>query len=294
MSAAPDPDLTAPRDPAAYRRPRLLGPGFWALFAFGALCILAGWAIAQFGPQVFPERPAPQVEAQEPVGPEALAPRPFAPAAEGATSLDAALDAASSPPPADVTALSERLAALEAGQARTTEAAAAALAAAALVEAAQSSRPFAAELAALSAVSPPSAEIGSLQRLAELGAPSPSALIASFPDYAARAAHAGRAPGAGAGVVERVGHALAGVVTIRRVGEVGGQGVDAILARAERSLAEGDLDGALRSLDALPTSAREALAPWRVRAERRAEIDRRVAALRAEALADLARLRSAE
>jgi hypothetical protein len=78
------------------------------------------------------------------------------------------------------------------------------------------------------------------------------------------------------------------VVTLRRVGDVPGNGVDATLARAERLIEDGDIDEALRVLDALPPAGREALADWRGRAERRAEIDRQVAALRLRALEDLA------
>ena len=51
---------------------------------------------------------------------------------------------------------------------------------------------------------------------------------------------------------------------------------------------DGDLDRALRTLDRLPPTARDAMAPWRNRAERRAEIDRNVSALRARALQTLA------
>jgi len=67
-----------------------------------------------------------------------------------------------------------------------------------------------------------------------------------------------------------------------------GSGPDAVLARAERLVGDGDLQGALRALDQLPAAGREAVAPWRLRAERRAEIDRAAAALRARALSSLA------
>jgi hypothetical protein len=60
------------------------------------------------------------------------------------------------------------------------------------------------------------------------------------------------------------------------------------LARAERQVEDGDLDRALRTLDRLPPAARDAMAPWRNRAERRAEIDRSAQALRARALQTLA------
>ena len=67
-----------------------------------------------------------------------------------------------------------------------------------------------------------------------------------------------------------------------------GDSVDALLARAERQVEDGDLDHALRTLDRLPTKARDAIGGERARAERRAEIDRNAAALRARALQALA------
>ena len=164
-----------------------------------------------------------------------------------------------------------------------------ALAAAALMEASQTSHAFAEELAALDAISPPSADLRSLRRLAETGAPSRASLAASYPDFAARAAAASGAPAQGETIGDRIQNALSRVVTLRRVGDVPGDSVDARLARAERQLGDGDLEAALKTLEALPASTREALSVWRTRAERRAEIDRRVASIRAEALEDLAR-----
>ncbi|WP_421933799.1 COG4223 family protein [Phenylobacterium sp.] len=287
MSIAPDPvELSAPRDPASYGRSRLMGPGFWALIAFGVLCILAGFGISRFGPQLFPVKPA------APASAAAVA--PGAAPASGPAPVEAALPlAAETPPPPTseaVIRLTERIDALEAEQSRTAEAAASALAAAALMEAAQTSRPFADELAALDAVSPPSAELRALRRIAERGAPSRAALAASFPDYAARAAGAARAPGEGAGLGARLAAALSRVVTLRQVGDVPGTGIDALLARAERQVEEGDLDHALKTLDGLPPAGRDAIAPWRAAAENRADIDRRVSAVRVQALEDLARL----
>lgn len=286
MSIAPDPvELSAPRDPASYGRSRLMGPGFWALIAFGVLCIFAGFGISRFGPQLFPVKPP------APAGAEAVAP--------GAAPVSGPAPAEAAPPLADkppspptseaVIRLTERIDALEAEQSRTAEAAASALAAAALMEAAQTSRPFADELAALDAVSPPSAELRALRRIAERGAPSRAALAASFPDYAARAG-AARAPSEGAGLGARLAAALSRVVTLRQVGDVPGTGTDALLARAERQVEEGDLDHALKTLDGLPPAGRAAIAPWRAAAENRADIDRRVSAVRVQALEDLARL----
>jgi hypothetical protein len=282
MTIAPDPaELTTPRDPAGYRRGR---SRFWTPAAFGVSGVIVGVFLATFVSNL--NTPGSRADVKGPLSETAAAP------AFDASVPPVAATAAGLPAPSEtgVSDLAGRVAALEADRTAITQAAAAALAAAALVEASQGSQPFPEELAALAAVSPPSAELRTLRGLAEAGAPSRAILAASFPDFAARAAAAARDPGDQAAFGERLGHALSRVVTIRRTGEVSGNGVDARLARAERQVGDGDIAGALRTLDGLPPEGREALATWRARAERRAEIDRRVASLRAMALRDLTRL----
>lgn len=282
MSDAPA-DL--PRDPVELGRQRLIGRGFWTGVAVSVLVILAVLGLLKFGPRLFVTSPRAAGEtsvlgAASPAPPTSSAPLP----AERPIPADA--------PPAsvEVERLAQRVDMLEAQQSRAAEQAAAALAAAALMDAAQSSRPFAEELQALTAVSPPSTDLRALRRLAEIGAPSRAALAAEYADYAARAAVASRSLGAQNGLWAQIKAALSRVVMLRRVGDVPGQGPDAVLARAEILVAEGQIDPALRALDALPQAGRDAMAPWRARAERRAEIDRRIAAIRADALEDLARM----
>ncbi|MDB5467312.1 MAG: hypothetical protein JWQ46_2074 [Phenylobacterium sp.] len=284
MSPAPDPEITAPKDPADYRPRRILGPSFWLLLAFGFICVLAGAAIALLAPRLLAGRPTPKPAAEA---------QPFAEPATGApTPLAAAFAPPStepvSAPTIEFERLNARLAALETHETRTSQAAAAALAAAALVEATQASGPFPEELTALKAAAPGTPELATLSRIAEVGAPTRAALAASFPDYAARAASASRAPGEGAGLGDRIVYLLSRIVSVRRVADESGDGVDGRLAKAERLVEDGDLDPALRVLDQLPPGAREAMSPWRIRAERRAEIDRQAAALRARALQELA------
>lgn len=261
------PDL--PRDPAEYRPRPLLGVGFWAMIALCVLCVLAGAAVAVFAPRLL--KPAPAAPPAAPAPPAAVAP----PAPATVSAAD------------EVARLNARIAALENQGARSSEAAAAALALAELVDATRSSRPFARELAALRAAAPGLPELAQLAPLAEAGAPSPAALAIGFEDYAARAASRARKPPAGAGVSDRIAYAAAKVVTVRRVDDPEGDSPDALIARAERALADGDVTAALRLLDALPPRSREAIAPWRAGAERRAEIDRVVALLRARAVRDL-------
>lgn len=277
--------LSAPRDPGSYGSRRRTGLGVGALILFGIACVAGGYSLARFGPtlpELYPDKPRAGAVAE--IAPLA-APAPAAPVDEA-------------PPPSDPvaaiveshdTATAGRLDALEADRGRLATASASALAASALMQAAQGSRPFAPEVKAVADLAP-SLDLRALQADAERGAPSRAALAASFPDYAARAASAARTPGEGAGVLARVGHALSRVVALRRVGEVPGDGPDAILARAERQIDDGDIVGALATLEALPADAKDALGPWRDRAERRAKIDREVARIRAQALQELSQL----
>ena len=123
--------------------------------------------------------------------------------------------------------------------------------------------------------------------------PAPGVVERPQPLAAAKAASAARAPGDGAGVLERVGYALSRVVALRRVGEVPGDSADARLARAEQQMQDGDVAAALKTLEALPAAAKDALGPWRDRAERRAKLDRDIAAVRAQAMEELGRLSQA-
>jgi len=276
-------EIGAPKDPATYRPRALLGVTFWAMLALMLLCVLAGVAVANYGPKLLGSRPPAKtpIEANAAVDASPLTAPP-------ATVVAPTPLAAAGPEARDMTRLSARVATLEAQQSHAAEAAAAALAASAVVEAAQGTGPFSDELSSLRAISAPSPEITALARLSVLGAPSRTALAASYPEYAAHAASAARSPGDKAGLGDRIAYELSRVVTLRRVGDVSGDGVDALLARAERQVDDGDLDHALRTLDRLPQGARDAMAPWRARAERRTEIDRNASALRTRALQTLA------
>jgi hypothetical protein len=268
-----------PADPTVYRR-KGLGLGVWLTLALCALCIVGGVIIGIYGAALFPKKDA--VATSQPALPRASDIDPLPLAAPPAADLIGSVDAPGAP--ADVASLSARVNRLELGQARTAQAASAALATSALIQAVQTSRPFAGELAAVESLLPQAADVAALRRVAQTGAPTRTALAAEFPAAAARAIAAARAPGEDAGLLDRLRHALGSIVTIRRVDYVKGDGPHAVLARAEASVGEGDVEGALAELDALPPAARDALSGWRARAERRAEVDRRVAGIREASL----------
>ncbi len=292
-SRPPDAEAPEPHAPPGARPRRPINRKAWGLLGILGAGLLAAVLVAAFLPgavrrQAPETRPAAIGESQA-ESPEVLRAR----IAELETALAAAEGRALQASPygfatADAGAINARLDRLERAQQRSARAASAAVAAAALADAAATSRPFVAEVVTLERLSPGSEALAGLRPLAETGAPTRAALAAEFPDVAARAAAASRAAAPNAGVLARLGAALASLVTVRRVDDVTGASSDAILARAERRVADGDIEGALQQLGTLPEGGREATAAWRERAGRRLEIERRIAALRTGALRDLA------
>lgn len=288
MTIAPDIAEHATPDPSDYRPParrRGISLTVWAIVAFGALCVLAGMLIAVYGQRLLPaRRPLPTPAAT------AGAPPPSLPASPGSPQPTAAVSPPlDEPSSADLATLQGRISALETVQARTADAVNAGLIAAALSAAAEQSRPFEPEAAAAERALPLSADVRALSRLAATGAPSRAALQAGFADPAARAVVALRDPGQQAGLAARVLHALTSIISIRRIDSTAGTGFDATLARAEQQVSAGDIESALATLQRLPPGPQAAFAAWRAGAERRVEIDRRIASLRQSAMADLSR-----
>jgi hypothetical protein len=255
---------------------------FWALLAFLSVATLAVAAFIRFGPGLPP--PLDLGAAPKSPAPAALAlsPPPL--------SVDAPVPAGPGPRPSDLARLEARIDDLETGRSRTAASARSALAAAALLSAAQTSRPFTAELAAVEALAPADLDLSGFAALAAAGAPSRAALALEFPDFAARAAAAARQPGESAALGERILAGLSRVIVVRPVGRLAGDTAEARLARAEVQLTEGDLEAALSSLAGLPPAAQAALRPWWEQAQTRARLDRQAAALGERALRDLARL----
>jgi len=277
MSAAPDPAEMAPsRDLAAYGRRPLRGGGFAAWAGVGAVCLAAGLAIGRWG---LPAAPLPAPAAAPAPGRPVAAPAPPPAPAETAPAAAATPGVASA-------ALAARVARLESQMGGEDRAAAAALAAAALSEAAQGGAPFDADLVAYERLLPASPDLRALAPLAARGAPSRARLAAALPPLAALASAAARRPGQGDGFLGRLAAAVGKVVIVRRV-DPGAPGADGLLARAEEAAGAGDLEGAAASLARLPPAARAPLADWLAAAGRRIAIDRHVAALRAQALAEL-------
>lgn len=168
-----------------------------------------------------------------------------------------------------------------AAQAREAEQASrAAYAVAAAAEASRSSGPFVESYNSLQALLPQDENVTALGPLARTGAPTRTELrerFASMDDDIIRAA---RQAQAGSGFWGRIQAELAQWIVIRPPGA--GDTPDGVVERAEQRLAADDLSGAIHELSRLSGPARQAANPWLTDAQRRLEIDTRLAAIRTE------------
>jgi uroporphyrinogen-III synthase len=128
--------------------------------------------------------------------------------------------------------------------------------------------PFAQDLALLASLSQGDAKLNeiasALQPYAQSGVASRAALAAEFPAVAKAAVAEDLADDS---FGERLLGKLRSVVSLRRVGDVPGDAVDAKLARAETALKAGDLRKAVDLVKSLPTQVANATSAWLARAQ---------------------------
>jgi hypothetical protein len=283
MSAAPDPAELAPsRDPAAYGRRPLFTSGFLVWVLLCVACLAIGGVAGRFA---FPSEPAAKPDAAalsdaSPRPPQLIA----APPASGPLTAPTSSAAAASTG-ADA-ALVDRVARLEGASSRQTQAAAEALAAASLSVAAEGAAPFDRDLAAFERLAPDDPDLRALVPLAVRGAAGRATLAATLPDFEAAAVVALREPAHDAGFLTKLWALIGKVVIVRKVDPAGAD-VDGLLAQAQGHASAGELEDAVKTLQRLPPAARGRLGDWIDAANRRIEIDQRIAAVRARALAAL-------
>ena len=171
--------------------------------------------------------------------------------------------------------LSERVASASgasgAGNAGSAEAAQA-LALAELREAVSRGGPFVEELDALRALAPGGAVLDGLDDAAAAGVATRRSLEMDFSQAlpgVLSAAHMRE----DAGILARLFDNARGIVTVRPVGALDGDSPEAIVARIETRLADGDLAGALADWQALPQQARDAAGAWGVALAKKVSVD---------------------
>ncbi len=155
------------------------------------------------------------------------------------------------------------------------------LAAAALREAARGQTSFAGELHALReataeipafAVAPVMAAFAEIENYAGRGLPTLAVLAAQFDERAGAVVRAASSDDQ-SGWVSQTLDRVSSVVTVRRVGDVAGDSVEARVARAELRVSAGDLAAAVDELGELEGRASEAAGSWLAAARARLSID---------------------
>jgi len=188
---------------------------------------------------------------------------------------------------AQLSGLSSRIASLEQGQADLADQLgepgrqvdlARAIAAAGLKSAIDRGGSFMPELEAFASVAPDDPAVPELRDLAASGVPSRSELIESFPEAATTAIAAADPGDPDAGLVDRLMSSALSVVKVRRVGDVEGDTAEAITARAEARLMDGDLDAALAEWNTLPEASRNAASDYGDALAARARAEKLIAA----------------
>lgn len=223
---------------------------------------------------------------------------------------------ASGPAQAELTALGDSVAALreELAAARETQAAASArldaleglaarlgerldeqaqapstaiiIAASALKAAIDRGTPFSTELDTFASLAPEAPQLDGLRAHAAAGVAT-RAQLAAESDAAANAMIAAAAPAdPDAGVVDRLWASAMGLVQVRPVGMVEGEGVPETVARLDAAVAAGDYERAIAEFATLPEASKEAGAAFMARLQARHDADRLVDAALAAALKD--------
>jgi hypothetical protein len=196
-----------------------------------------------------------------------------------------------------LTTLDQRIAKLEAAlpelstaidrSAASAKSGAAAIAFANLRNAVTAGRPYAAELAALKSLIPDPGDLGALPSHAETGVPTVAELSANLTKLAEASAAPPTAP-AETSILDSMMASAKSAISIRRVGaDVTGDEPAAMLARAEASLQQGDLEAAIKEVETLPAPTRDAFAHWLDDARARVSANDSLSKLESTVLASL-------
>lgn len=148
-----------------------------------------------------------------------------------------------------------------------------AIAAAALKAAIDRGGPFIAELDTFAGVAPDDPAATDLRGFAETGVPSRAELIRQVPDVANAIVESVNQPDPNQSWSDRLMSSAKSLVSVRPVGNVEGESVEAIAARMEDKVKNGDLPGAATEWNSLPTTAKQASAAFKQSLEARIRVE---------------------
>ncbi|WP_183738738.1 MULTISPECIES: COG4223 family protein [Rhizobium] len=160
-----------------------------------------------------------------------------------------------------------------------------AIAAAALKAAIDRGGPFLAELDAFAGVAPDDPAVADLRSFAETGIPSRAELVRQVPDIATAIVEAVNQPDPNQSWSDRLMASAKSLVTVRPVGNIEGESVEAISARLEDKVKNGDLSGASAEWNALPAPGKQASAAFKQSLEARIRVEELVGGALSKAVA---------
>jgi hypothetical protein len=159
-----------------------------------------------------------------------------------------------------------------------------AIAAAALKAAIDRGGPFMAELDTFAGVSPDDPAVADLRNFAETGVPSRAELTRQVSDVATAIVQSVDQPDPNQSWSDRLMASAKSLVTVRPVGSIDGDSVEAIAARMEDKVKNGDLPGASSEWSNLPANAKQASAAFKQSLEARIRVEELVGSTLSDAI----------
>ena len=143
---------------------------------------------------------------------------------------------------------------------------------------------FTAELDTLAGINPGDPAIQELKTFAATGVPSRANLVTDFPDVADRILASIKSDNPDQSLTDRLLSSAFSAIKVRPVGEVEGEGPDAIVARMEAKLTDGDLKGAEAEWQKLPQTGKQASADYQKSLSARIRVEELVGSTLAKAV----------
>ncbi|CAN7646327.1 COG4223 family protein [Rhizobium sp. LjRoot254] len=138
--------------------------------------------------------------------------------------------------------------------------------------------PFISELDTLEGVDPEDPAVKELKQFAAIGVPSRSSLVGEFPAVADSILAAVVTDDPNQSLTDRLMSSAFSAIKVRPVGNVEGEGPDAVVARMEEKLKNGDFTGAASEWEKLPEPAKSASASYKKQLDARIRVEELVGA----------------
>lgn len=136
--------------------------------------------------------------------------------------------------------------------------------------------PFTSELSTLEGINPEDPAVKELKTFAATGVPSRATLVAEFPKVADTILAASRSDDPNQSFTDRLMSSAFSAIQVRPVGEVEGEGPEAIVARMETRITNGDLAAAAAEWEKLPEPARKASETYKKSLDARVRVEQLV------------------